>query len=382
MKKILLLLLCLLFAFPAWGEESRALSTDGYDQLTWECALPDSRMVLCGTAATKGNYQDSRARLLCLNPDGTIAWEYLDPTQGTCKFANVQLLENNELGVIFTNSPNQKTRAVEIRRFTLEGQPVGEAIDIFRENISGFECTDKVISYAIIPPDAQVFYRYYIDWQGNILFRLKSNDFTGSGADMLPAEQGVVLYGSQPGYPAHANIIKLDMYGNLLWETVLPTYLEGGTAAMEPCIRLQDGSYLGVVRENNTNLIYDGFYENWHYDLVRLDEQGNILWQNHDAMKNYHQRCEDIIEYDGKLVLAMGAEDYEKESPYRYLWFTLEGEFLGETRLPMNVYKVGNRLMELDGVLYDRVSTRSLNDDNLLSEMDSVDEVLYRVPLL
>ena len=94
MKKriIAMVMVLLLLAMPALAEERIDLSTEGCDQFVDNLALPNGRVVFAGSAAVKGNYQDARARLLCLNPDGSVAWEYIHPAQGKCSFGNLELL--------------------------------------------------------------------------------------------------------------------------------------------------------------------------------------------------------------------------------------------------------------------------------------------------
>ena len=113
MKRFLILIAVFVFlSLPALAEERIDLSTNGKDQL-YAYALPDGRTIFAGSASTKGNYQDSRARLLCMNSDGTIAWDYLHPAKGNCSFGNVQLLPDGTLGVILRNSPTLGTYTLQ-----------------------------------------------------------------------------------------------------------------------------------------------------------------------------------------------------------------------------------------------------------------------------
>ena len=91
MKRILMILLSLLLLVqPALAEETINLSTEGYDDLKGDyCVLPDGRIVIAGAVGVKGNYENSRARLICLNPDGTVSWDYRDTSEGDCSFNGV-----------------------------------------------------------------------------------------------------------------------------------------------------------------------------------------------------------------------------------------------------------------------------------------------------
>ncbi|MBR3429860.1 MAG: hypothetical protein IKG87_07170 [Clostridia bacterium] len=79
------LCICLLVLCScAFAENTVNFSGPGYDALQYACTLPDGRMIFTGYRGAKGNYQESRARLLCLNPDKTVSWEYFDPSEGQC----------------------------------------------------------------------------------------------------------------------------------------------------------------------------------------------------------------------------------------------------------------------------------------------------------
>ena len=81
------------------------------------------------------------------------------------------------------------------------------------------------LQITVIPGDAEVFYRYFLDWDGNELFKIASNEEI-TIEKSFEAEDGVVLMGCEPTWPSNAKIMKLDLKGSLLWETVLPTHLE------------------------------------------------------------------------------------------------------------------------------------------------------------
>lgn len=384
MKKriIAMVMVLLLLALPALADERIDLSTEGCDQFVDNLALPDGRVVFAGSAAVKGNYQDARARLLCLNPDGSVAWEYIHPAQGKCSFGNLELLPEGVLGVIMTNSPEQNTTEKKIMRFSLDGQPAGEPIDIYTEDISGCESTPTCITFSVIPGDAQTFYRYYMDWDGNIYFRINADSTIGGSNTMLPTHDGILLTGTENGYPSPAKAVKLDLYGSVAWETVLPTYFPEGNASFENAIPIADGGCIAWLRESGGDLLSD---EMQHYRaLVRLDANGVVLWQTQVTPDMFDSsRCEAIGVYQEKIVVAMPGSSYNGDEPYIYLWFDMSGTYLGKTSNRLNVGEVnyGANFVELDGELWVKKDIKK-NFDDLMDEMDSCDEILIKVPVI
>ena len=76
LRRILLLCLCaVLLTGSALAEDVADISGEGFDCMYYKCTLPDGRVILTGCKGTVGNYIDSRARILCLNPDMTVSWD-------------------------------------------------------------------------------------------------------------------------------------------------------------------------------------------------------------------------------------------------------------------------------------------------------------------
>ena len=164
MKRFLAGLLILLFlALPAVAEEQINLSTPGDDFLT-PYALPDGRIIFAGSAGDKGNYQNPKARLVCLNTDGTVAWDYFHPAEGNCRFSHVHLLPDGQLGVVFTNSQDQTTVEAAIYKFSLDGEMLAEPISIFTEHMLLLDSTDACITYLLSSSDGQITNFQFVDW--------------------------------------------------------------------------------------------------------------------------------------------------------------------------------------------------------------------------
>ena len=93
MRKVLACILFLLtFCSFASGESMAGFNDPGCDALGYACTLPDGRKIFTGYRGEVGNYQKSKARLLCLNPDRTISWEMSNMIGGYSSM-NVLLLE-------------------------------------------------------------------------------------------------------------------------------------------------------------------------------------------------------------------------------------------------------------------------------------------------
>lgn len=381
MKKILIWVMAFLFlSMPALADEQIDLSTDGNDQLH-AYALPDGRTIFAGSAAVKGNYQDSRARLLCMNPDGSVAWEYLHPSKGSCRFGHVQALPDGMIGAIFSNSPNQDTEEVLICKFSPDGKMAAEPISIYTEDILVSGATPDCIAFVVIPGDAQSYYRYFVDWDGNILFRLHSESTISGGSEMIPAEDGVILAGRDKGSPALAKITKLDLYGNVLWsKTLLPTLAEADAGFHDTAV-LKDGSFAAKMYEQTGNPSVEMDRQLY---LTRIDQDGELLWKTSitEAAPNVKQ-VEDIIEYGGYIVVALPSGSYDGEQPYPYLWFdTATGNFIGKTEQMMQpgLRNYSGNFVILDDGLWIKRDLRQNIENDRMAEMDSCDEVLVKVP--
>lgn len=94
MKKILTIILSMMICCTAaCAESSVSISAEGEDWMSYAFTLPDGRMIFTGSRGKVGNYQEQEARLLCLNPDRTVSWEYWDPAEGQCGYGYLQIGE-------------------------------------------------------------------------------------------------------------------------------------------------------------------------------------------------------------------------------------------------------------------------------------------------
>ena len=389
MKRMTAVCLCLLMICScSLAQESVNLGGEGCDQMKYICTLPDGRLVFCGNRGTVGNFNDARARLLCLNPDWTVSWEYIDPAEGMARYAFGALLEDGSIGIIYYNAPSQNTTALEIRKFTQEGRPVGEPIDLFQrsDDIPNMVNSQWFIQTMASENGSQ---KAFLDWNGDMLFSIPSQQVIWVFSAM-PADDGIVLAGSESVSGGFAKIMKMDMQGQILWETVLPlmsTFGEG--ARIQKCIRTSDGGYLGWVAENRSDL------NKWCYGLVRMNENGRVLWINQEAFADRtNMMCEDLIEYNGKFVFLENPDfsDVSENVPRVYTWFDADGKEIGQTELWIpredirgiieneNASIYAGDMLATENGLWSLYCVQILNDKDILKEMDSQDAILYRVP--
>ena len=389
MKRVTAVCLCLMMICScALAQGSVNLGGEGCDQMKYVCTLPDGRLVFCGNRGTVGNFDDCRARLLCLNPDWTVSWEYIDPAEGMARYAFGALLEDGNIGIIYYNAPSQSTTALEIRKFTQEGQPAGEPIDLFHrsDDIPNIVNSQWFIQTMESENGSQ---KAFLDWNGDMLFSIPSQQVIWVFSAM-PADDGIVLAGSESVSGGFVKIMKMDLQGQTLWETVLPLMNSSSEGArIQKCIRTSDGGYLGWVAENRPDL------SRWCYGLVRLNENGRVLWINQESFADRtNMMCQGLIEYDGKFVFMENPDfsDVSEKVPRVYTWFDRDGKELGRTELwiPREdirgiaenekalIYS-GDMLATENG-LWSLYSVQIQNDKDTRKEMDSLDAIIYRVP--
>ncbi len=133
----------------------------------------------------------------------------------------------------------------------------------------------------------------------------------------------------------------------------------------------------------------------WCYGLVRLNENGRVLWINQESFADRtNMMCQGLIEYDGKFVFMENPDfsDVSEKVPRVYTWFDRDGKELGRTELwiPREdirgiaenekalIYS-GDMLATENG-LWSLYSVQIQNDKDTRKEMDSLDAIIYRVP--
>ncbi len=389
MRKMLIMILCLIICCSSGcTENSVSLSAEGEDWMAYAFTLPDERMIFTGSRGKIGNYQESKARLLCLNPDRTISWEYWDPAEGYAHFRGAALLEDGTIGVVYINSPYQETEAIEIRKFSTEGNPIGNAIDIFRSGkTSGLvdDITSACIRMNVYTDDGKEQHGF-LDWEGNLIFSFDRKKMIGVRSTFA-AGDGLVLAGNEIGGSSNAKIMKVDMQGNVIWETVLPMMMKNGArASIDKCVQTPDGGYLAWIIESDYNS------DQWAHALARFDQNGRKLWLNRESFDDTPTiGCTHLIEYQGKAVMLV--RDHSMGLTQVFRWFDVHGSEIGATELTLpredagktaeqgNVQVLPQSLIIMEDGLWVLNDLR-VSNDNVLKEMDSKEDILYKVPEL
>ena len=379
-KSFAILLIFLLLVLPAFAEERIDLSTPGSDNLT-PYTLPDGRIIFAGSAGEKGDYQNRKARLVCLNSDGTIAWDYLHPAEGSCNFSNVHLLLDGQLGVVFTNSPDHTTVEAAIYKFSLDGELLTGPISIFTERMLLLDSTDACISYLVSSPEGQIASYHFVDWDGQQLFQLPADSIIGGGFQTLPADDGVLLIGNETGFPALGKLMKLDTAGNIVWSQILePSLPNANHANFSPVFPLRDGGFAVVLYEevydSSTPSASEGY-------LLRFDKEGSLLWKTSLQQSGIPEiTMMDCIEYENYLVAAEDLS-FGTEQVWKYDWFDLNTGVLikrTEQAMPDGITNYSSDFVVLDSGLWIQRNIRQNIKEDRLAELNSRDEVLIRVP--
>ena len=392
-RRVWMLALCaVLFCCGCASAESGInLGGAGCDEMKYACTLPDGRMVFCGSRGTVGNYNESRARLLCLNPDWSVSWEFFDSVEGMGRYTWGALLADGNIGVIYTNAPYQEPIAMNLQKFTTEGERAGKMVDIFHLTQS----PPDPVNALCVPIDYYTpegtYMRGFLDWDGNLLFGMKKNETIGYGP-VLAAGDGLVLAGSEPGLQGNAKIMKVDLQGNTVWETVLPLF--NGFAQKSrivECVQTPDGGYLGWIMESGNDT--GNGQMKWGCALVRFSAEGRVLWTNTESFANQGNiRCRSMAERNGKVVFLEEGDDVSEKTPVVCRWFDGNGKETGRTELRIpredagatsdaqEIQIYGGDLIATDTGFRAMFSLRIADDYDIRKEMDTVDDVVYRIP--
>ena len=391
-KTLLIVLSLLTLCSFCLADDGINLGGEGCDEMNYACTLPDGRLVFCGMRGTVGNYNEARARLLCLNPDFSVSWDYFGSDPGMGRYTWGTLLPDDTIGVVYANAPYQELQALEIRKFTQDGQPLGDPIDMNDGNGSFDPVNPLCIPKSVSLADGSEALGF-IGWDGKLLFSLPRRGIIWLW-DTIATDDGLVLAGGEPASQGNAKIMKLDLQGNTVWETVLPMMTTFGTSArINDCVRTSDGGYLAWVLESGPDS--GSGNSKWAYGLVRFNANGRILWINQDSFSDRYYDCQDLIEYNGMFVMAEGNyTDVSENQPRIFHWFDDQGNKLGETRLYIpredanpagekdEVEIWGGRMFVTENGLWSLFSLRIANDQDIRLEMDTENEWIYRVPEL
>ena len=280
------------------------------------CRLPDGRLVFAGFQGTMKDNMGDKARLLCLNPDGSVSWEYLDDKADG--FLDVTVTKENTLAALYDRG---------VKFFSLDGTPTGKKLSLLPAD-GFYDVTPGGVMVCHREGSAVATYLEMLDWDGNVLFRVDEPESMWVGSEPIEEEDGLVLFGQAAGdaVEAPAKVTKIDYQGNKVWETILPFLSEKRwNTGISGETKTEDGGYLGILWDY---VEVPGTEDSeTHRALVKLDAKGHVLWT-----KDQGDDLWLAAEYDGKYVAQ--SHDYDPAtdvSSFLYQWFDTEGNELGKT---------------------------------------------------
>ena len=353
-----------------------------FKTVNYRCTLPDGRLVFSGSEGNDVDYNRQSARLLCLNPDGTVSWEYVD--QDEREYTGAVVLEDGNIAAC---------AAGKAAVFTPDGRNIGREIILKGKG----ESASMILPGGVLTSYSRKEERdtEYVDWDGNFRFRTD-----GAFYATLTEDDGLVMTGRDPGVGASfadAIIMKIDWQGNLLWKKILPSMTdERGEATdisdLDGCFRTSDGCYLAEHKQHVKDYDHPNDFHDWreYTALIKFSADGEILWEKQPETG---RRFEDVAEYEGKYCVSYysGLDIPETIS---YLWLDADGNELGITRRSINRedipgldYGRSTRMMMMELVpsgygLWQNITFWSEDMNSVEKTYESMRQMLVRVPEL
>ena len=352
-RQALLLCLCAtLAAGCACAEKTEGvnLGISGKNSLFYGTTLSDGRILLVGSHA-EIDKNERFGRLLCLNPDRTVSWEYTGDTAEDEYFTCAAELEDGTIGLAFERVVNEGTtfkREYTLRFFTADGKPTGKKVSIpCRRDQADIQSATKsriqLIDTEVITeagakePRTMRDYNYLIDWDGNEIAFLEGFDVGDGIGDMIEETDGLVMNGYNfQGQKFGKTVRKTDLQGNLIWETWLEcAWPDTAWTDAERIIPAGDGGYLVL----QTEPVQPDGKEFWKARgaLVKLDRDGNILWTCTEGFEEFVNMSALLATADGKTAVSIHVGNdsgtYMADNPRKIAWFDENGKSLGTVEM-------------------------------------------------
>ncbi len=366
-KRVMAAICTLLFCFipltcPAENEDLFQLSCGQSERLEYRCTLPDGGLILTGADDPFEPGKDACAKVMCLNADRTIRWEYTDFNRNGYTAAELAtVLPDGTIAVVFEDYPEK----IFVKFFTPEGKLArkkmnlkpkrGETGQVYALAPSFFMVFDSVDR----GPDGYFGYDYetvLYNWSGRETARYNGLIVRDGYGFLVSESDALVTYGKEELFGGHAKIMRLDeTNGSILWETEPDYQLPGADQAeLIHIVQAEDGGYIGWLREGRPSV--DGLSSEYSYFLVRFDADGRLLWAKNSESLNCNGSVMNLCTYNGKIVMECGEADDEswsKGSPLRFLWMDLDGNETGTVELslkPEDFWMMQDSLPENDGI--------------------------------
>lgn len=154
--------------------------------------------------------------------------------------------------------------------------------------------------FALLFPLLGLTQNLKIDWQS--CFGGPSNDIA---SDIIITEGGYLIAGRNSLYETHGDIMvtKIDTEGNLIWERSYGGSRSDGVARILPT---QDGNFFlfGSSSSSDGDISYDPYLgENLDFWIVKIDPDGNIIWDKIYGGNALDQSWKATLASDGGLVV-------------------------------------------------------------------------------
>ena len=341
-EMIAALVLCVCFVLLcgiAGAEEIHVLGSGNWDDLDYQFTLPDGRILLTG-AKEKDDSDDLEAWVLCLNPDRTVSWEYLDREPDGYTWARLAaMMPDGTIAVEFENIQlTDRQNGITVRFFTQDGQLTGKEVPFSPDYIPFRATPNWLMLYRW--KEGDVDETLLTDWDGNELLRYDGMIMPGAYGFTVENTEELVLFGHDTLEDSHAKIMKLDgLTDNVLWETTLDRQLPDTTEAnLWSGMQTEDGGYVVLLDESGP---YQGIASHvWDSFLVKFDAEGRTQCINGESFERHSLNAYDVFSRNGKIGVVgrlKKGEGCERSLSLVFSWFDAEGKELGITEVNLDL---------------------------------------------
>lgn len=247
---------------------------DKYDDHVYDDSLvmSNGNLLLCCTK--KESKSTTLAWLICLKPDGSVAWEQFLGEEGTQNVIVRPLeLEGGKIALKYHSSKKQKMFYVSTQFFSLDGEPLGEKEEAVDWKMR-FPAGNGYLEEDVPNPDE---YRYqFITPEGEVLWNL--NDVSRVN-EVLVTGEGLMLTGSW-WEEDHwcSKLTRVSHEGKTLWKCEIPAYPD---VTLSATIQTFDGGFLSV---GSTQIRASDSAGGWILEedrtsyLMKWNGQGDLEW--------------------------------------------------------------------------------------------------------
>ena len=350
-RAMLLCLCAALLAGGAFAEETKVVNLGGLGmcRLRYQETLPDGRILLAGYQRTPDDAYPV-PRLLCLNNDRTVSWDYLDTADKNAGYTHAAVLADGTIGVVLEKRifSDIRNSSVDLRFFTQDGEPTGKEITILAPAdgiVTVMDATKSGLDLLTrIEKGETVEYlpNRLAGWDGIEISQVNGLSCSAVGTQMIEEPDGLLMYGLSPGqspfpYGQHGVMWKMDPENHLVWQEFLPyTWPDTVSLSVQYYTAAGDGGYLGILSESqNTPPLVNEYVTM----LVRLDREGNTLWMKNRLFEGIRDYLQAIGQYGGIYAAVFRNDNWTDEwRPDNHLticWFDENGVNLGTAGLEL-----------------------------------------------